>query len=308
MERVKCLIAGSGPAGYTAAIYAARANLKPVIYSGMELGGQLTTTTVIENFPGFPEGIDGTLLVENMKSQAERLGVEIRIGSITKCDFSERPFRLQIDNSAEIEADTVIVATGASAKFLGIPGEQKFRGSGVSACATCDGFFYRKRDVAVIGGGDTACGDALYLSLMCNKVHLVVRRDVMRASKVMQERVMSRDNIEVHWLTQPEEILGDENGVTGLKVLDKKSGESNIIPVWGIFEAVGHHPNSEVFSPWLKMDENGYIITENGSPKTNIEGVFAAGDVADVHYKQAITAAAAGCKAAIEADRYLQTL
>lgn len=308
MERVKCLIAGSGPAGYTAAIYAARANLKPVIYSGMELGGQLTTTTVIENFPGFPEGIDGTLLVENMKSQAERLGVEIRTGSITKCDFSERPFRLQIDNSAEIEADTVIVATGASAKFLGIPGEQKFRGSGVSACATCDGFFYRKRDVAVIGGGDTACGDALYLSSMCNKVHLVVRRDVMRASKVMQERVMSRDNIEVHWLTQPEEILGDENGVTGLKVLDKKSGESNIIPVWGIFEAVGHHPNSEVFSPWLKMDENGYIITENGSPKTNIEGVFAAGDVADVHYKQAITAAAAGCKAAIEADRYLQTL
>ncbi len=308
MERVKCLIAGSGPAGYTAAIYAARANLGPVVYSGMELGGQLTTTTVIENFPGFPEGIDGTLLVGNMKAQAERLGVEVRTGSITGCDFSKRPFRLTVDGSTEIEADTVIIATGASAKFLGIPGEREFRGSGVSACATCDGFFYRKRDVAVIGGGDTACGDALYLSSMCNKVHMVVRRDVMRASKVMQERVLARENIEVHWLAQPEEIVGDDNGVTGLKVLDKKTGETMTIPVWGVFEAVGHHPNSEVFAPCIDTDENGYIKTVQGSPITNIEGVFAAGDVADVRYKQAITAAAAGCRAAIEADRFLQSL
>lgn len=308
MERVKCLIAGSGPAGYTAAIYAARANLRPVIYSGMELGGQLTTTTVIENFPGFPEGIDGTQLVGNMKAQAERLGVEVRPGTITRTDFSKRPFVLEIDGSAEIEADTVIVATGASAKFLGLPGEKEFRGSGVSACATCDGFFYRKRDVAVIGGGDTACGDALYLSSMCNKVHLVIRRDAMRASKVMQERVKSRENIEIHWLTQPEEIVGDADGVTGLKVLDKNSGEHITIPVWGVFEAVGHHPNSEVFRPWLDMDDEGYILTKPGTPETNIEGVFAAGDVADVRYKQAITAAAAGCRAAIEADRYLQSL
>ena len=306
MERIRVLIAGSGPAGYTAAIYAARANLSPVIYSGMELGGQLTTTTVVENFPGFPEGVDGTVLVDNMRRQAERLGTEIRTGTITSCDLSSRPFRLTVDGSVEVEAETLIIATGASAKYLGNPGEQEFRGSGVSACATCDGFFYRKQDVAVIGGGDTACEEAVYLAGMCNKVYMIIRRDQMRASKAMQEKVASRPNIEILWNSLPKEVVGDLRGVNGIKIEDKFSGESRVVPVTGVFLAVGHHPNSEVFAPWVNTDKEGYIQTLPDSPATNIPGVFAAGDVADVHYKQAITAAASGCRAAIEADRFLQ--
>jgi len=306
MDIVKCLIAGSGPAGYTAAIYAARANLNPVIYSGMELGGQLTTTTTVDNFPGFPEGIDGGELVARMKRQAERFGVEVRSGVITKTDFSKRPFKLTIDSKDEVLADTVIIATGASAKYLNIPGEQKFRGGGVSACATCDGFFYKNKEVAVVGGGDTACEEAVYLSGICKKVSMIVRRDVFRASRAMQDRVASKSNIEVLWQCEPLEVLGDEGGVTGIKIKDKKAGAERIVPVWGIFLAVGHHPNSEVFKPWINMDAEGYVITEPGSPKTNVPGVFAAGDVADLHYKQAITAAAAGCKAAIEVDKFLQ--
>ena len=306
MDIIKCLIAGSGPAGYTAAVYAARANLNPVIYSGMELGGQLTTTTTVDNFPGFPEGIDGGELVARMKRQAERFGVEVRSGVITKTDFSKRPFKLTIDSKDEVLADTVIIATGASAKYLNIPGEQKFRGGGVSACATCDGFFYKNKEVAVVGGGDTACEEAVYLSGICKKVSMIVRRDVFRASRAMQDRVASKSNIEVLWQCEPLEVVGDEGGVTGIKIKDKKAGAERIVPVWGIFLAVGHHPNSEVFKPWINMDAEGYVITEPGSPKTNVPGVFAAGDVADLHYKQAITAAAAGCKAAIEVDKFLQ--
>ncbi|MBQ1886187.1 MAG: thioredoxin-disulfide reductase [Bacteroidales bacterium] len=306
MERIRVLIAGSGPAGYTAAIYAARANQAPVVYAGMELGGQLTTTTVVENFPGFPEGIDGTVLVDNMRRQAERVGAQIRTGTITSCDLSSRPFKVTIDGSVTVEADSLIIATGASAKYLGIPGEQEFRGSGVSACATCDGFFYRKQDVAVIGGGDTACEEAVYLAGMCRKVYMIVRRDQMRASKAMQDKVASKDNIEVLWNSLPKEVEGDLKGVNGIKIEDKLSGETRTVPVSGVFLAVGHHPNSEVFAPWVKTDKDGYIVTEPDSPKTNIAGVFAAGDVMDVHYKQAITAAASGCRAAIEADRFLQ--
>ena len=306
MERIRVLIAGSGPAGYTAAIYAARANQAPVVYAGMELGGQLTTTTVVENFPGFPEGIDGTVLVDNMRRQAERVGAQIRTGTITSCDLSSRPFKVTIDGSVTVEADGLIIATGASAKYLGIPGEQEFRGSGVSACATCDGFFYRKQDVAVIGGGDTACEEAVYLAGMCRKVYMIVRRDQMRASKAMQDKVASKDNIEVLWNSLPKEVEGDLKGVNGIKIEDKLSGETRTVPVSGVFLAVGHHPNSEVFAPWVKTDKDGYIVTEPDSPKTNIAGVFAAGDVMDVHYKQAITAAASGCRAAIEADRFLQ--
>ncbi|MBO6222179.1 MAG: thioredoxin-disulfide reductase [Bacteroidales bacterium] len=306
MERIRVLIAGSGPAGYTAAIYAARANQAPVVYAGMELGGQLTTTTVVENFPGFPEGIDGTVLVDNMRRQAERVGAQIRTGTITSCDLSSRPFKVTIDGSVAVEADSLIIATGASAKYLGIPGEQEFRGSGVSACATCDGFFYRKQDVAVIGGGDTACEEAVYLAGMCRKVYMIVRRDQMRASKAMQDKVASKDNIEVLWNSLPKEVEGDLKGVNGIKIEDKLSGDTRTVPVSGVFLAVGHHPNSEVFAPWVKTDKDGYIVTEPDSPKTNIAGVFAAGDVMDVHYKQAITAAASGCRAAIEADRFLQ--
>ncbi len=306
MERIRVLIAGSGPAGYTAAIYAARANQAPVVYTGLELGGQLTTTTVVENFPGFPDGIDGTVLVDNMRRQAERVGAQIRTGTITSCDLSGRPFKATIDGGITVEADALIIATGASARYLGIPGEQEFRGSGVSACATCDGFFYRKQDVAVIGGGDTACEEAVYLAGMCNKVYMIIRRDQMRASKAMQEKVASQSNIQVLWNSLPQEVVGDLKGVCGIKIENKLSGEVSTVPVSGVFLAVGHHPNSEVFAPWVTTDKEGYIITQPDSPKTNIPGVFAAGDVMDLHYKQAITAAASGCRAAIEADRFLQ--
>lgn len=306
MENIKCLIVGSGPAGYTAAIYAARAGLNPVIYSGMELGGQLTTTTVIENYPGFVDGIEGPQLVENMKGQAERLGAQVRMGVVTKAELSKRPFILTIDGATQIEAETVIIATGASAKYLDIPGVEKFKGEGISACATCDGFFYKGKDVAVIGGGDTACEEAIYLSTLCNKVYMIIRRNVMRASKAMQDRVLSRANIEVLWESSPVEIVGDAFGVTGIKVVNNKSGEEKVVDLFGVFMAVGHHPNSEVFAPFIETTPDGYIVAQEGGVKTNVPGVFVAGDVADLRYKQAITAAASGCKAAIEADKFLQ--
>lgn len=306
MERVKCLIIGSGPAGYTAAIYASRANLNPVVYEGIQPGGQLTTTTEIDNFPGYPQGITGTEMMEDLKKQAERFGTQVRYGAVTKVDFSNRPFVLEIDGSKSIEADTVIIATGATAKYLGLPSEEKFRGQGVSACATCDGFFYRKKDVAVVGGGDTACEEATYLAGLCNKVYMIVRRDVLRASKAMQERVLNTPNIEVLWNTNTKEILGDEFGVTGAALVNNKTGEESQIKIHGFFLAIGHHPNSEVFKEFVQTNPEGYIITEGKSQKTNVPGVFAAGDVQDPTYRQAIAAAGSGCRAAMDAEKFLQ--
>lgn len=307
MEQVKCLIIGGGPAGYTAAIYATRANLSPVLFEGMQPGGQLTTTTEVENFPGYPQGVDGTALVEDIRQQAVRLGADIRRGIVTKADLSSRPFRIEIDGEKTFEAQALIIATGATAKYLGLPSEKKFRGMGVSACATCDGFFYKKRDVAVVGGGDTACEEATYLAKLCRKVYLIVRRDVLRASKAMQERVMSTPNIEVLWNCNTQEILGDDNGVTGARIV-RKDGEVFDIAIHGFFLAIGHHPNSDLFKEWIATDETGYILTEGTSSRTNVEGVFAAGDVKDPHYRQAITAAASGCVAALDAERYLSSL
>ena len=306
MERVKCLIIGSGPAGYTAAIYASRANLNPIVYEGIQPGGQLTTTTEIDNFPGYPQGITGTEMMEDLKKQAERFGTEVRYGAVTKVDFSNRPFVLEIDGSKNIEAETVIIATGATAKYLGLPSEEKFRGQGVSACATCDGFFYRKKDVAVVGGGDTACEEATYLAGLCNKVYMIVRRDVLRASKAMQERVLNTPNIEVLWNTNTKEILGDEFGVTGAALVNNKTGEEREIKIHGFFLAIGHHPNSEVFKEFVQTNQEGYIITEGKSQKTNVPGVFAAGDVQDPTYRQAIAAAGSGCRAAMDAEKFLQ--
>ena len=306
MERVKCLIIGSGPAGYTAAIYASRANLNPVVYEGIQPGGQLTTTTEIDNFPGYPQGITGTEMMEDLKKQAERFGTEVRYGAVTKVDFSNRPFVLEIDGSKNIEAETVIIATGATAKYLGLPSEEKFRGQGVSACATCDGFFYRKKDVAVVGGGDTACEEATYLAGLCSKVYMIVRRDVLRASKAMQERVLNTPNIEVLWNTNTKEILGDEFGVTGAALVNNKTGEEREIKIHGFFLAIGHHPNSEVFKEFVQTNQEGYIITEGKSQKTNVPGVFAAGDVQDPTYRQAIAAAGSGCRAAMDAEKFLQ--
>ena len=306
MERVKCLIIGSGPAGYTAAIYASRANLNPVVYEGIQPGGQLTTTTEIDNFPGYPQGITGTEMMEDLKKQAERFGTEVRYGAVTKVDFSNRPFVLEIDGSKNIEAETVIIATGATAKYLGLPSEEKFRGQGVSACATCDGFFYRKKDVAVVGGGDTACEEATYLAGLCNKVYMIVRRDVLRASKAMQERVLNTPNIEVLWNTNTKEILGDEFGVTGAALVNNKTGEEREIKIHGFFLAIGHHPNSEVFKEFVETNKEGYIVTEGKSQKTNVPGVFAAGDVQDPVYRQAIAAAGSGCRAAMDAEKFLQ--
>ena len=307
MEHTKCLIIGGGPAGYTAAIYATRANLSPVLYEGMQPGGQLTTTTEVENFPGYPDGVDGTVLVDDIRRQAVRLGADIRRGIVTKADLSVRPFRVEIDGETSVEAETLIIATGATAKYLGLPSENKFRGMGVSACATCDGFFYRKRDVAVVGGGDTACEEATYLAGLCNKVYMIVRRDVLRASKAMQEKVLSTPNIEVLWNCNTREILGDDNGVTGVRI-ERRDGEVFDIPVHGFFLAIGHHPNSDLFKEWVETDETGYIVTEGRSSRTNVEGVFAAGDVKDPDYRQAITAAASGCVAALDAERYLASL
>lgn len=301
------MIIGGGPAGYTAAIYATRANLSPVLYEGMQPGGQLTTTTEVENFPGYPDGVDGTVLVDDIRRQAVRLGADIRRGAVTKADLSSRPFKVEIDGETVVEADALIIATGATAKYLGLPSEKKFRGMGVSACATCDGFFYKKRDVAVVGGGDTACEEATYLARLCNKVYLIVRRDVLRASKAMQDRVMNTPNIEVLWNCNTQEILGDENGVTGARIA-RKDGEVFDISIHGFFLAIGHHPNSDLFREWVKTDEAGYIITDGKSSMTNVDGVFAAGDVQNPHYRQAVTAAASGCVAALDAERYLASL
>ena len=303
MEKVQCLIIGGGPAGYTAGIYASRAALAPVIYEGIQPGGQLTTTTVVENFPGFKDGIDANQLMESMRSQALRLGADIRSGVISSVDFSSRPFVLKTDSGAEISAEAVIIATGASAKYLGLPSETRFKGLGVSACATCDGFFYRKKVVAVVGGGDTACEEASYLAGLCRKVYMIVRRDVLRASEAMQERVRSTENIEILFNCNTREVLGDESGVTGAR-LERKGGEIFDIDIDGFFLAIGHHPNSDLFASWLETDENGYIVTRDGQ-KTSVEGVFAAGDVQDPHYRQAITAAASGCRAALDVKNYL---
>lgn len=305
MEHINCLIIGGGPAGYTAAIYAARAALNPVLYEGAQPGGQLTTTTMIENYPGFPGGIDANQLMADMKKQASELGADIRSGLVTEVDFSAKPYRVTIDRQHEIEADAVIIATGAKAKYLGLPSEKKYLGSGVSACATCDGFFYRKKDVAVVGGGDTACEEATYLAKLCNKVYLIVRRDVLRASDAMQERVMNTPNIEILWNCNTQEVLGDVLGVTGAR-LQRKDGEVFDIKIDGFFLAIGHHPVSELFSKWVNVDEAGYIVTNGVSSHTNVEGVFAAGDVQDSHYRQAINAAASGCRAALDAEKYLK--
>ena len=303
-EKIRTLIIGSGPAGYTSAIYASRAGLSPVLYEGMEPGGQLTTTTVVENYPGFAEGVDANILMDQMKKQALRFGTDIRRGRIRSVDFSSRPFRLTDDRDNELVADSVIVATGASARYLGLPSENRFKGMGVSACATCDGFFYRKKTVAVVGGGDTACEEASYLAGICSKVYMIVRRDVLRASKAMQERVTNTANIEILWNCNTQEVLGDMNGVTGVRLL-RKDGKVFDIDVDGFFLGIGHHPNSELFKDWLKLDENGYIVTLDGSSRTSVEGVFAAGDVQDPRYRQAVTAAASGCRAALDVERYL---
>jgi len=303
-EKVKVLIVGSGPAGLTAAIYTARAGLNPVVYEGIEPGGQLTTTTEVENFPGYPEGVTGPVLMEDIKAQAKRFGTDVRWGSISAVDFGKRPFRLLIDNEKLIEAETVIIATGASAKYLGLESEQKFRGKGVSACATCDGFFYKGQDVAVVGGGDTACEDALYLAGLCNKVYMIVRKPYFRASKAMQNKVMNTPNIEVLFEHVTKEIYGDDDGVKGMKLI--KQGKEDVdIKVSGVFIAIGHKPNSDIFKPYIETDEVGYIKTESGNTKTNVPGVFACGDVQDPVYRQAITAAGSGCMAALDTERFL---
>lgn len=305
-QHIKCLIIGSGPAGYTAAIYTGRAGIAPVVYEGMEPGGQLTTTTEIENYPGFENGVDANSLMMSMKNQAARFGADIRPGRIASADLSARPFRFTDEAGNTLLAETVIIATGAVAKYLGLPSEQKFKGAGVSACATCDGFFYRKKDVAVVGGGDTACEEATYLANLCNKVYMIVRRDVFRASKAMQDRVAATPNIEVLWNCNTQEVLGDESGVTGARLL-RKDGKVFDIKVDGFFLGIGHHPNSDLFKEWVKTDDNGYIITEGKTSETNVEGVFAAGDVQDPLYRQAVTAAASGCRAALDVEKFLNS-
>jgi thioredoxin reductase (NADPH) len=305
IEHVECLIIGSGPAGYTAAIYAARADLKPLMYTGMVPGGQLTQTTDVENFPGYPEGIMGPEMMEDFRKQAERFGTEIRFGYASNVDFSSNPHKVIIDESKTITADTVIIATGASAKWLGLESEQKYNGFGVSACAVCDGFFFKGQDVAIVGAGDTAAEEATYLAKLCNKVHMLVRRDEFRASKAMQNRVLNTPNIQIHYNTDTKEILGDGKNVTGILVSNNKTSEEKTIDVSGFFVAIGHNPNTEIFKGWLDMDETGYLITKPDSTKTNIEGVFACGDAQDKLWRQAITAAGTGCMAALEAERYL---
>ncbi|EJX08397.1 thioredoxin-disulfide reductase [gut metagenome] len=307
METIRCLILGSGPAGYTAAIYAGRAGLNPVVYEGLQPNGQLTTTTDIDNFPGYPEGIDANEMMEDIRKQATRFGADIRSAVCTKADLSQRPYVLTFDDESQVACQSLIIATGASAKYLGLSDEEKYRGQGVSACATCDGFFYRKKVVAVVGGGDTACEEATYLAGLASKVYLIVRKPFLRASKAMQERVFENPKIEVLFETNTLGLFG-ENGVEGAKVVYKKgTAEEKVydLAIDGFFLAIGHKPNSDLFKPWIETDEIGYIVTEGATPKTNLPGVFAAGDVADPLYRQAITAAASGCKAAMEAEKYL---
>ena len=307
IERIKCLIIGSGPAGYTAAIYASRADLKPIMYTGMEPGGQLTTTTEVDNFPGYPEGIDGPAMMMDLQKQAERFGTEVRMGMVTEVEFSEEAGGIHkacIDNSKWVEAETVIISTGATAKYLGLPSEQKLRGGGVSACAVCDGFFYKNQDVAIVGGGDTAAEEATYLANICKKVTMLVRKDEMRASKAMQHRVNNTKNLEVRYNTEVDEVIGDQV-VDGLRMVNNKTGEKEEIAITGLFIAIGHKPNTDIFKGHLDMDETGYLITQGKSTKTNIPGVFASGDVQDKEYRQAITAAGTGCMAAMDAERYL---
>ena len=310
MDKVKTLIIGSGPAGYTAAIYAARADLKPLLYTGMEPGGQLTTTTEVDNFPGYPDGVDGPTMMVELQKQAERFGTEVRIGHINKVEFSAilgGSHKASVEDGTEILADTVIISTGATAKYLGIPSEQKLRGGGVSACAVCDGFFYKGQDVAIVGGGDTAAEEATYLANICSKVTMLVRKDQMRASKAMQHRVTNTSNIDLKYNHEIDEVLGDQV-VEGLRIFNNVTGEKEEIKITGLFIAIGHKPNTEIFRGQLDMDEDGYLITHGKSTKTNIPGVFASGDVQDKEYRQAVTAAGTGCMAALDAERYLQAL
>lgn len=312
MEKTKCLIIGSGPAGYTAAIYAARADLKPIIYEGLQPGGQLTTTTEVDNFPGYPDGIDGPSMMEDMKKQAARFGTDVRWGMVTEVDTTRRPYKVKVDDGKEIEAETIIISTGATAKYIGLESEEKFKGGGVSACATCDGFFYKGRDVAVVGGGDTAAEEATYLANMCRKVYLIHRRDELRASKAMQKRVFNTPNIEILWDTEVKEIVGTEEGFTkalnGAILVNNKTGKESKIDIEGFFVAIGHTPNTGLFKGKLEMDDTGYLITKPDSTATNLPGIFAAGDVQDKHFRQAITAAGTGCMAAMESERFLGEL
>ena len=303
-EKVHVLIIGSGPAGYTAAIYAARANMKPVLYQGIQPGGQLTITTEVENYPGYPDGIQGPEMMVHFEAQAKRMGAEIRYGMATKVDFSKRPFLVEIDEEKWIAADTVIISTGASAKWLGIESEQRLNGFGVSACAVCDGFFFKGKEVAIVGAGDTAAEEAVYLSKLCTTVHMFVRKEQMRASKVMQDRVLNTPNIKVYWNTDTDEILGAQK-VEAVRIKNNKTGNTQEIPISGFFVAIGHEPNSKIFKDYINMDETGYITTIPGTTKTNVPGVFAAGDVQDKNYRQAVTAAGSGCMAALDAERYL---
>ncbi len=304
IEHIKCLIIGSGPAGYTAAVYAARANMNPVLYTGQQPGGQLTTTTEVENYPGYPSGITGPEMMEDFRKQAERFGTQVRYEMVTKVDFSGPMHKAWTESGHEIHADSVIIATGASAKWLGLPSEQKLMNKGVSACAVCDGFFFRGKSVAVVGGGDTAAEEATYLAKLCPEVHLLVRRDELRASKIMQERVFKTSNVIIHWNTEVLEVLG-ENDVSGLRIINNQTNNESVLPIQGFFVAIGHKPNTDAFKGWLDMDEAGYIKTIPGTTKTNIEGVFASGDAQDKIYRQAITAAGTGCMAALDAERYL---
>ncbi|MGV3658175.1 MAG: thioredoxin-disulfide reductase [Chitinophagaceae bacterium] len=303
-EHVNCLIIGSGPAGYTAAVYAARANMNPVLYQGIQPGGQLTITTEVENYPGFPDGVQGPELMIHFEKQAQRMGADLRYGLATKVDLSSQPYTVTIDEEKEIKANAIIIATGASAKWLGLESEQRLNGYGVSACAVCDGFFFKGKEVAIVGAGDTAAEEALYLSKLCSTVHMFIRRDEMRASKIMQERVMNTANIKMYWNTETEEVIGEKT-VEAVRVKNNQTGEETTIPIKGFFVAIGHQPNSDIFKNWLDMDEAGYIKTVPGTAKTNVEGVFAAGDVQDKIYRQAVTAAGSGCMAALDAERYL---
>lgn len=307
MEHIQCLIIGSGPAGYTAAIYASRANLNPVVYQGIQPGGQLTITTDVENYPGYPKGILGPDMMVDFEQQAKRMGTDVRYGTATKVDFSEPPFKVEIDEEKWVTADAVILATGASAKWLGLESETRLNGSGVSACAVCDGFFFKGKEVCIVGGGDTAAEEALYLSKICSKVHMFVRRDEMRASKIMQQRVLNSKTIQIYWNTEVEEIIGDAH-TESVKVVNNKTGEKQEIPVSAYFVAIGHKPNSDIFKGWLDMDATGYVITQPDSSKTNVEGIFACGDLQDSKYRQAVTAAGSGCMAAMDAEHYLSIL